>query len=324
MKAIIQSAYGSADVLRLAEIDKPVPADDEVLVRVHAASIDAGTVHLITGLPRIVRLMGIGFLKPRQPVPGYDLSGRVEAIGKNVTRFQPGGEVFGSGEGAFAEFACAKEEDCAPKPGGLTFEQASAVAISGCTALQALRDAGNIQPGQRVLVIGAAGGVGHFSVQLAKAFGAEVTGVCSTGKLDLVRSLGADHVIDYTREDFTSNGRRYDIILDIAGRRSLSKLRRCLRPQSRLIIVGGDGGNTWTGGFIERILVARITSLFVSQKLTGFIARVNQKDLLCLKELIEAGKLKPVIDRVFPLKQAADAVRHWNNGHAKGKTVVKM
>ncbi|MGH2766314.1 MAG: NAD(P)-dependent alcohol dehydrogenase, partial [Actinomycetota bacterium] len=262
MKAIVQDTYGSSDVLQLRDIDKPVVEDADLLVRVHAAGVDPGVWHLMTGLPYLVRIMGYGLRTPKTRVRGRDVAGSVEEVGRNVTQFQPGDQVFGICEGSFAEYATAREDKVLPKPANLTFEQAAAVPISAITALQALRDKGQVQPGQRVLVIGAAGGVGTFAVQLAKAFGAEVTGVCSTTKADLVRSIGADDVIDYTRDDFADGARRYDLILDTAGRRSLSHLRRALTPRGTLVIIGGEGGGRWLGGF-DRNFRAGMLSPFV-------------------------------------------------------------
>jgi NADPH:quinone reductase-like Zn-dependent oxidoreductase len=323
MKAIAQDRYGSTDVLELKEIDKPVVGDDDVLIRVHAAGVDPGVWHLMTGLPYLVRIMGFGLLRPKTSVRGMDVAGRVEAAGKNVTQLRPGDEVFGACNGSFAEYACAKEADCAPKPANLTFEQAAAVPISGCTALQGLRDAGKVQPGQKVLVIGAAGGVGTFAVQVAKAFGAEVTGVCSTTKVDLVRSIGADHVIDYTRHDFADGVRLHDLILDTAGNRSLSHLRRALAPRGTLVIIGGEGGGRWFGGF-DRQLRALMLSPFVSQKLRPLLSMERKEDLQFLKELIEAGKVTPVIDRTYPLSEVPEAIRHLAESHARGKVVITV
>ena len=254
MNAVIQDTYGSPEVLELREIDKPVVGDDEVLVQVRAAGVDPGVWHLMTGLPYLVRIMGYGLRTPKVRIRGRDVAGRVEAVGTNVTRFRPGDEVFGICDGSFAEYVCARPDKLAPKPANLTFEQAAAVPISALTALQAIRNTGKVQPGQTVLIIGAAGGVGTFAVQLAKAFGAKVTGVCSTTKLDLVRSIGADEVIDYTREDFADGARHWDLIVDTAGRRSLSQLRRALAPRGTLVIVGGEGGGRWLGGFDRQIL----------------------------------------------------------------------
>jgi NADPH:quinone reductase-like Zn-dependent oxidoreductase len=323
MKAIVQDTYGSADVLVPRDIDKPVPKDNEVLVRVHAAGVDRGVWHLMTGLPYLLRIAGFGLRRPKHRVRGRELAGRVEAIGKDVTRFRPGDEVMGIGEGSFAEYACAREDKLAPKPASLTFEQAAAVPISASTALQGLRDQGRLKTGQTVLVIGASGGVGTFAVQLAKAFGAEVTGVASTAKLDLVRSMGADHVIDYTREDVADGGQRYDVILDIGGNRSLSHLRRALTPQGTLIIVGGEGGGRWIGG-TDRQLRALATSPFVRQRLRVFIAGEHYQELLFLTDLIEAGKITPVIDRTYPLTEVPEAIRYLEQGHSRGKLVITL
>jgi NADPH:quinone reductase-like Zn-dependent oxidoreductase len=325
MKAIVQDAYGSADVLKLREIDKPEPNDGEVLLRVHAAGVDPGVWHLMTGRPYLVRAMGFGLRAPKIRVRGRDVAGVVESIGGNVTRFKVGDEVFGTAEGSFAEYVCAREDRLAPKPATLSFEQAAAVPISGLTALQGLRDAGKIEAGRKVLIIGAAGGVGSFAVQIAKAFGAEVTGVCSTNKIDLVRSLGAANVIDYTREDFADGSRRYDVILDTAGNRSLTHLRRALAPKGTLVIVGGEGGGgRWLGGFDRQIFRAPLLSIFVGQTLRPLVSTESVKDLLALKELIEAGKVTPVIDRTYPLSQAPDAIRYLAQGHARGKVVVTV
>ena len=324
MKAVVQDTYGSPDVLELRDVDKPVPKPDEVLVRVHAAGVDPGVWHLMTGLPYLVRVMGFGLRTPKVRIRGGDVAGRVEAVGANVTRFRPGEEVFGIGDGSFAEHVRARPDKLAPKPANLTFEQAAAVPTSALTALQALRDKGGVQLGQTVLIIGAGGGVGSFAVQLAKAFGAEVTGVCSTTKLDLVRSIGADHVIDYTREDFTDGARHWDLIVDTAGRRSLAQLRRALTRRGTLVIVGGEGGGRWLGGFDRLILRAPILSAFVRQRLRPLISKERSEDLLVLKELIEAGKLTPVIDRTYPLSEAPDAIRHLEAGHARGKIVIKV
>src|SRR6266542_6459233 len=321
MKAIVQDTYGSPDALELRDIDKPVVGDDDVLVRVHAASVSIGDWHIMTGLPYLIR-MGSGLRGPKARVRGQDVAGRVEAVGKDVTRFQPGDEVFGTCDGSFAEYARARKDKVAPKPANLTFEQAAAVPTTGSTALQALRDVGRVQPGQKVLIIGAAGGVGSFAVQIAKAFGAHVTGVCSTTKVDLVRSIGADQVIDYTREDFADGRNRYDLILDTAGRRSLSQLRRALATRGTLVIVGGEGGGRWLGGFDRQILRASIVSLFVSQRLRPLISKQRSEDLVVLKELIEAGKLAPVIDMTYPLSEAPAAIRYLAERHANGKGVI--
>jgi NADPH:quinone reductase-like Zn-dependent oxidoreductase len=323
MKAIVQDRYGSADVLELAAVDKPAPEDDELLVRVHAAGVDAGAWHLMTGLPYLIRLAGYGLRKPRQRIRGRELAGRVEAVGRDVTRFRPGDEVYGIGEGAFAEFARVPQKRAAPKPVNLGFEQAAAVPISAITALQGLRDKGRLQPGQRVMVIGAAGGVGSFAVQLAKAFGAHVTGVVSTTKTDLARSIGADEMVDYTREDATDGRRRYDLVLDTAGNRPLSSLRRALTPKGTLVIVGGEAEGRWLGG-TERLLRAGLLSPFVGQRLLGFVAGEGADDLQALTDLIEAGKIAPVIDRTYTLDQAPEALRYWAEGHARGKVVVTI
>lgn len=323
MKAIVQDTYGSTDVLELRDVDRPEIADDEVLVRVRAAGVDRGVCHLMTGLPYPLRIGGYGLRAPKTPVPGMDVAGVVEAVGSDVTRFQPGDEVFGIGKGAFADYARARESKLAPKPANLTFEQGAATAISGLTALQALRDKGQVQPGQLVLVIGASGGVGTYAVQLAKAFGADVTGVCSTAKVDLVRSLGADHVIDYTRDDVTAGQQRYDVILDIGGNRPVSDLRRVLAPRGTLVIVGGETGGKWLGG-MDRQLRAVLLSPFVSQKLTLRIPSENYGDLLVLTELIEAGKVTPVIDRTYPLSEVPQAIRYMEQGHARGKVVITI
>jgi NADPH:quinone reductase-like Zn-dependent oxidoreductase len=323
VKAIVQDAYGSADVLELRDIDKPEVGDNEVLVRVHAAGVDRGVWHLMTGQAYVIRLAGYGLRRPKNPVRGREVAGRVDAIGKDVTRFQPGDEVMGTSEGSFAQYTRAAEDKLAAKPANLTFEQAAAVPISASTALQALRDKGQVRPGQRVLIIGASGGVGTFAVQLAKAFGADVTGVCSTAKMDLVRSIGADHVIDYTREDFAGTGQLYDLIIDIGGNRSLAHLRRALTPEGTLVFVGGEGGGRWIGG-MQRPLGALAISPFVRQGLKMFVAREHYEELQVLTELIEAGKVTPVIDRTYPLSETADAIRYLEAGQARGKVVITV
>jgi NADPH:quinone reductase-like Zn-dependent oxidoreductase len=323
MKAIVQDTYGPPDVLQLREIDMPTIGGDEVLVRVHAAGVDQGVWHLMAGLPYLIRIAGFGLRAPKNPVRGYDVAGRVEAVGENVTRFQPGDEVFGTCRGSFAEYASAQDDRLAPKPANLSFEQAAAVPISGYAALQAVRDQGKVRPGQRVLIIGAGGGVGTFAVQLAKAYGAEVTGVSSTSKTDLVRSIGADHVIDYTREDFADGRNRYDVILDIAGNRSLSHLRRALAPEGTLVIVGGEGGGRWLGGN-DRQLRAQVLSPFVRQKLGTFISKERKEDLEELRELLEAGKVIPVLDRTFALSEVPEAIRYLRDGRAQGKVVITV
>jgi NADPH:quinone reductase-like Zn-dependent oxidoreductase len=323
MKAIVRDTYGPSDVLELRDIDLPKIADDEVLVRVHAAGVGRDVWHIMTGLPYPIRLAGYGFRAPKNPVIGSDMAGVVGALGRNVSRFQPGDEVFGIGKGSYAEYVCAREDKLAPKPANLTFEQAAVLAIMGSTALQALRDHGKVRPGQEVLIIGASGGVGTYAVQIAKAFGAHVTGVCSTTKVEMVRSIGADHVIDYTREDFAEGDQRYDLILDIGGNASLSRLRRALAQRGTLVIVGGEGGGRWLGG-TDRQLRAMMLSPFVSQKLGTFVNKENQEDLLVLKELIESGKVTPVIDRTYPLSEVPEAMRYLEGGHARGKVVITV
>ena len=323
MKAIAQDRYGSADVLKLEDIPAPVVGDDDVLVEVRAAGVDPGVWHLMTGLPYLVRVMGYGLRKPKFGVRGRDVAGRVQEVGKNVTAFHPGDEVFGTCEGSFAEYAIAREDKLALKPANLSFEQAAAVPISGITALQAIRDKGQVKPGDQVLIIGAGGGVGTFAVQIAKSFGAEVTGVCSTAKVGLVRSLGADHVIDYTREDFSKGNDRYDVIVDNAGNRSLSVLRRALTPKGTLVIVGGEGGGNWFGP-ANRLLPAILLSPFVGQNLLTLMSMERHNDLLTLSELLAAGAITPVIDRSYSLVEAPDAVRYVGEGHASGKVVVNI
>jgi NADPH:quinone reductase-like Zn-dependent oxidoreductase len=323
MKAITQDRYGSADVLEFRDIEDPLVGEKDVLVRVHAAGCGPDVWHLMTGQPYFARLM-IGFRRPKIGVRGGDVAGTVEAVGESVTGFRPGDEVMGVAKGSFAEHAIAEPSKLVPKPARLTFEQAAAAPISGLTALQALRDKGKVQPGQKVLIVGAAGGVGTLAVQIAKAFGAEVTGVCSTTKMDLVRSIGADEVIDYTREDFADGSRRWDVIVDTAGRRSLRHLRRALTPKGTLVIVGGDGGGPWTGGFFRGILRGPLLSLFVGQKLGALTSKENQEDLQALRELLEAGKVTPVIDRTYSLVEAPEAIWYLAEGHPRGKVVVKV
>jgi NADPH:quinone reductase-like Zn-dependent oxidoreductase len=285
--------------------------------------VDRGTWHVMTGLPYPIRLTGFGLRAPKNAVLGMDLAGVVEAVGSGVSRFAPGDEVFGLGQGSYAEYAAALERKLAPKPANLGFEQAAAVAASGLPALQGLRDHGRLRPGQSVLIIGASGGVGTYAVQLAKAFGAEVTGVCSSAKADMVRSIGADRVIDYTRDDFAQEGRRYDLILDIGGNASLSRLRRALTPKGTLVIAGGETDGRWLGGS-DRQIRALVLSRFVSQRLGTFISRENHEDLLVLKELIEAGKVTPVIDRSYPLSEVPEAIRYLEQGRARGKVVITV
>ncbi len=320
MQAIVQDAYGSADVLRLAQIAPPKIADHEVLLRVHAAGLDRGTWHLMTGRPYLLRL-GFGIGKPKNRVPGLDVAGTVVAAGSAVTRFSAGDEVFGFGRGSFAEYAVAREDKLARKPANATFEQAAVAPVSGLTALQALTDVGRVKKGEKVLVIGASGGVGSYAVQLAKAFGAEVTGVCSTAKLDLVRSLGADHVIDYTRDDFADGVHRYDLILDIAGNPALSRLRRALAPTGTAVLVGGEEGGSWTGG-IDRQLRALALSPFVRPRLTSVMCKQRSGDLERLAELIEGGQVTPSIGQTYPLAQVPAAMRHLEAGQARGKVAI--
>jgi NADPH:quinone reductase-like Zn-dependent oxidoreductase len=322
MQAIVNRKYGSPDDLRLQEIDKPALGDDGVLVRVRAASINPYDWHFMRGLPYVARPM-LGLRKPKKSIPGADVAGQVEAIGKNVTQFRPGDEVFGAGwGGSLAEYVCGGENDFAPKPASLSFERAAALPMAGCTALQTLRDRGQLQSGQSVLINGAAGGVGTFAVQIAKALGGDVTGVCSTPNVDLISSLGSDQVVDYTREDFTRSGRRYDLVLDLVANRSLSDLRRALTPEGTLVLSGGGGGRLL--GPVTLILKARVRSRFVSQRLLSFFAQLRRDDLVVLTELIEAGKVTPVIDRTYPLSEAPEAIRYLETGHTRGKIVITV
>ncbi len=323
MRAITQSRYGTVpeDVMRLDQVTRPDIDDDEVLIQVRAAGVDRGTWHVMAGQPYLMRLLGFGLRGPRNKVPGLDVAGTVVAAGPAVTRFAVGDEVFGIARGSFAEYAAARESTLARRPAALSFEQAGAVAVSGLTALQGLRDAGRIKPGQKVLVIGASGGVGSYAVQIAKSFGAEVTGVCGTAKADLVRSIGADHVIDYTRADFADGQRHYDLILDIGGNSRLSRLRRALTPRGTLVIAGGEGGR-WTG--VGRQLRALALSVLIRQRLTMFVSRHRQADLDTLRRLIETGQVTPVIGRTYPLAEAPLAVRHLHAGHARGKIVITV
>jgi NADPH:quinone reductase-like Zn-dependent oxidoreductase len=325
MKAIVQDRYGGPEVLEFADIDRPVPTGNQVLVQVQAAGVHRGDWHIMTGLPYMIRLVvpTLGLRKPKVPVLGMDVAGRVEAVGAQVTRLRPGDQVFGWCDGAFAEYACASEAHFAAKPAALSFEQAAVVPISGFAALQAVRDVGEVQPGQRVLVIGAAGAVGWFAVQLAKAFGARVTGVASTTQLDLVGSVGADEVIDYTRTDVTDGTRQWEVIIDTGGRRPLSQLRRALTPNGTLVIVGGEGGGRWMGGFL-RNLRAPLVSRFVGQRLRMLASRENHEDLQTLREFIEAGKLTPRIGRSYPLGEVPEAMRALEAGNTHGKIVITV
>ena len=305
MRAIVQDEYGGPEVLSLREIERPVPGDGEVLVRVRAAGVDQGVWHVMAGMPLMVRLMGFGVRAPKTKVRGTEVAGVVEAAGRGVTRFAPGDEVFGVGDGTFAEFTCAREAKLAPKPANATFEQAAVVPVSGSTALQALRDTGRLRTGERVLVIGAGGGIGTFAVQLAKA-------------------LGADAVIDYAREDFSRGAQRYDLIVDTAGIRSLATLRRALTAKGTLAIVGGEGGNRWTGGFERQVLRAPLVSLFAGQRLRPVMAKERSADLDVLRGHIEAGDVKPVVDRTYPLAEAAAAIRYLRSGAVAGKLVLTV
>lgn len=320
MRAIVQHEYGSpVDVLGLADVDRPVVEDEQVLVRTRAASVSIGDWHFVTGLPYIARTMS-GLLKPKNAVPGFDLAGTVEAVGKDVKLLEPGDEVFGWCKGAFAEYACALENNFLPKPAGLTFEGAAAVGDSAITALKAVRDQGEVQPGQSVLINGASGGVGTFAVQIAKSLGADVTGVCSTRNADMVRSIGADQVIDYTEEDFTEGDRRYDVMVDMVGSCSLAGCRRALNPRGTYVLVGVSDFGRWFG--LSRQLKVLLSSPFVSQRLRTFVAAHNRDDLVALKELVEDGKLTPVIDRRYELSEVPAALQYQGEGHSRGKIVI--
>jgi NADPH:quinone reductase-like Zn-dependent oxidoreductase len=320
MRAIVQDTYGSADRLRLSQIEKPVIAAGEVLVQVRAAGVDRGTCHLMRGEPYLMRILGFGFRGPKNRVPGLDVAGTVAAVGGDVTRFQPGDEVFGIARGSFAEYAAARQDKLIRKPAGLSFEQAAVVAVSGLAALQGLR-AGRIKAGQKVLIIGASGGVGSYAVQLAKAFGATVTGVASTAKAGLVRSIGADQVIDYTREDFADGRQHYDLILDIGGNSRLSRLRRALTPRGTLVIAGGEGGK-WTG--VGRQIRALMLSPVVPQRLTMYISAHRQADLEALRQHVEAGHLTPIVGKTYPPPEVPQAIRHLEEGRAQGKLAVTV
>src|SRR5215217_3032024 len=322
MKAIVQDKYGSPDVLELKDIDKPEIGDDEVLVRIRAAGVNPADWAIMSGLPYIARPV-YGLRKPKNAVRGTDVAGTIEAVGTGVTGLQPGDEVFGWCDGSFADYAAASEERLALKPANLSFEQAAAVPIAGLVALQALRDHGGVRAGQKVLINGASGGIGTFAVQIAKALGAEVTGVCSTRNVDMVRSIGADHVIDYAREDFTQKDQRYDFILDNVANHSLSDLRGALTPTDTLVPNGGGFDNHWfaNGG---RVISAHVLNRFVSHRLRPFVVSPKLEDLLALKELIEAGKVTPVIDRAYPLGEASQAIGHVGEGHARGKVAITV
>jgi NADPH:quinone reductase-like Zn-dependent oxidoreductase len=322
MKAVVFESYGPADVLDPRELYMPTVGNDEVLLRVHAASVNPLDWHRMRGEPYFMR-MSEGLAKPKNPGLGADVAGRVEAIGRDVTQVQPGDEVFGMSTGTLAEYVRVSEEAVARKPANATFEEAAAVPVAGLTALQGLRDKGGIQAGQQVLINGAAGGVGTFAVQIAKSFGAEVTGVCSTPNVELVRSIGADDVVDYTREDFTRSGKRYDLVFDAVANRSLSALRRVLKPEGTLVWVGAAKGRSG-GRPMLRFARAMLMGRFVSQTVVTYLSKPNTDDLLSLKELIEAGKVTPVIDRRYPLSEAAEAIRYLEAGHARGKVVITV
>jgi len=323
MRAIVQDAYGSSNVLRSAEIDRPEIEANEVLIDVAAAGMDRGTWHVMAGKPYLMRVMGFGFRRPKNRVPGLDVAGTVAAVGSEVTRFKPGDEVFGMSRGAFAEQAAAREDKLAHKPANLTFEQAAVVPISGGTAIQALRDSGHVEAGQKVLIIGASGGVGTYAVQLAKAFEAEVTGVSSTAKLDLVRSIGADQVLDYTRDNYLDGSEKYDLILDIGGNNSLSRLRRALTPKGKLVIVGGEEGGSLTGGFGRQIR-ALVLSMFVSQRLTMLASKERHTDLEALRPFLDNGRVVPVIDGKYSLADVPRAMGHLEAGLARGKIAITV
>jgi NADPH:quinone reductase-like Zn-dependent oxidoreductase len=321
MKAIIQTRYGSPDVLQLTDVDKPVVKDDEVLVHVHAAAVNIGDWHLLRGVPYVVRLVA-GLRRPRREIPGLDVAGQVEAVGAHVEQFRPGDEVFGWCKGAFAEYVCAAASNLLPTASNLTLEQSAAVGDSAFTALAAVRDQGKVQPGQRVLINGASGGVGTFAVQVAKAFGANVTGICSTTNLAMVRSIGADEVIDYTKEDFAQAGQRYDVMLDLVGSRSLSDCRRALTRRGAYVVVGVKDMGRWLG--LGRQFKTLLLSPFVRQRMRVFVVRHNREDLAVLKELVEAGKLVPVIDRRYALSDVPEALRYQGEGHTRGKSVIAL
>jgi len=325
MAAIVHDEYGSdpEDVLRLAQVERPTIGAGEVLVRVRAASVDRGTWHIMAGLPYPIRVAGFGLRRPKHLNPGRSLAGTVQAVGQDVTGVQPGDEVFGTGAGAFAEYAAVQADKLAPKPANLSFEEAAAVPVSALTALQAVRDQGRVDAGQKVLIIGASGGVGTFAVQIASSFGAVVTGVCSTSKVEMVRSLGADNVIDYTSDDFADGTHQYDVILDIGGNTRLFHLRRALTPTGRLVIVGGETDGRWLGG-ADRQVRAQLLSLFVGHTLGTFIASENADDLVSLRHLIESGDVKPVVDRTYPLSDTASAIHHLLEGRARGKVVITI
>src|SRR5881275_3294484 len=326
MKAIVYCDYGVAN-LKLEDVEKPVPNDDQILVKVHAVSVNPYDWHFIEGTPKFMRAMIGGLRKPKDTRLGVDFAGTVETVGKSVTQYKPGDEVFGGSTGAFAQYLCRRATgSVAPKPAGLTFEQAASMNIAGITALQGVRDKGKVQPGQKVLINGASGGVGTFAVQIAKSFGAEITGVCSTRNVELVQSLGADHVIDYTKEDFTKGDQHYDVILDNVGNHSLSEYRRLLTPNGKYVLIGGGGVNEgrWLGPGLTHALNAMFLSKFVSQKMGMMLAELNQKDLTALADLMQSGKVTPVIDKTYTLSELPQAIEYLEQGHARGKVVVKV
>jgi NADPH:quinone reductase-like Zn-dependent oxidoreductase len=329
MKAIVQDRYGSPEMLELREVDQPVPADNEVLVRVYASSVNALDWHFMRGDPYLAR-PSLGIRGPKIRIRGRDFAGRVEAVGRNVQRLRPGDEVFGEADGAFAEYVCAPADMVEPKPANLTFEQAAAIPLAGNTALMGLRDLARVQPGQQVLINGASGGVGTFAVQIARSFGADVTGVCSTRNVDLVRSIGADHVIDYTKEDFTSNERRYDVVFDLVGNRSLSEFRRALTPAGTLILSGGGvsgagvSGGVTVFGPLGLILKGQLLSRFVRHRLLVYTATPSKENFATLRELAESGTVTPVIDRTYPLSKVPEAIRYVEEEHARAKVVITM
>jgi len=319
MKAIVYSKYGSPDVLRLKDVEQPTPKEDEVLIKIHAASVNAYDWHYLTADIFLIRLMSGGLLKPKNTRLGADLSGKVEAVGRNVKQFKLGDEVYGMGEGGFAEYACAPESTMALKPSNLSFEEAAAVPMAGITALQGLRDEGHIQAGQKVLINGASGGVGTFAVQIAKSFDTEVTAVCSTRKIEQAHSIGADHVIDYTKENFTKNGQQYDLVFAANGYHTLAAYKRALTPKGIYVMSGGT-----TTQIFQSMFLSSIMSEADGRTMGGVSAKRNQKDLVCLTELLEAGKVFPVIDRRFPLTETAEALRYLGEGHARGKIVITI
>jgi NADPH:quinone reductase-like Zn-dependent oxidoreductase len=321
MKAIVRTRYGSPEILELKEVDKPVPKDHQALVKIHAASVNPLDWHILRGKPFMVRLMGFGFLKPKRQILGADIAGQVEAVGRNVTRFRAGDEVFGSGMGGFAEYACFREDKLVLRPAAMTFEQVAAVPVAGLTALQGLRDHGRIQPGHHVLINGASGGVGTFAVQIAKALGAHVTGVCSGRNLEMVRSIGADHVIDYTKEDFWRTEKRYDLILDTAANRSILKPVSVLTPTGSYVWVGGSA---FLLTMLQQLILKPLFSKKNGRRISGMMANVNQTDLALLKDLLDAGKIVPVIDRKYSLSETPQAIRYVEEGHARGKVVITV